>query len=309
MNYKKFYSIFYERYSGSKQLRKIWYHGTSSTFLDSILKNGLKAETKKKSWDKDEDASYETVDRTSYGGVYLTTNLGVASNSAYRAVEKFGGNKIIVITELQTKTLVSDEDDFLSFSKTRHMNSAGYFYFGKVKGFDDEQEQQEYNEFRDEWVKEKLNYILMDHPEINKILLEKIKNLLQDVGWFSVLQRTAAYIPDYSFGNIKNPKDYPSKEKAEKEYRDFIDQLTKLIRLYPRREFGRETARSLTDIVFRGSNRIVAIVEMIQNAKEQNYRTDLILRYGSLPEKFVNDFKEKYNPEMNVADGRRGKRL
>ena len=303
MNYKSFYNIFCERYSGSKQLRKIWYHGTSSVFLDSILKNGLKSQTKQKSWDKDEDASYEIVDRTSYGGVYLTTILGVASNSAHNTVEKFGGNKIIVIAEIQTKTLVSDEDDFLSFSKLRNMNVAGYFYLGKTKGFDDEQEQKEYDDHRDEWVKEKLNSILMDHPEINEILLEKVKKLLTDVGWFAVLQRTASYIPEYSFGT--NTQDYPTKEKAEKEYREFIDRLTKLIRLYPRREFGRETARSLYDLSFSGSNRIVAIVQMVSNGKEQNYRTDLILRYGSLPQKFKTDFKQKYNPEMRMIDGRR----
>jgi hypothetical protein len=302
MNYKSFYSFFLERYAGSKKLRKIWYHGTSSTFLNSILKNGLKVDTKRKSWDVDEDSSFENIDRTSYGGVYLTTNLGTASSASYRAKQKFAGEKIIVISELQTKTLVSDEDDFSSFHKYNIKNAA-YFYFLLKNGFSNSQEKREYITNRNKWISEKLNYILLDHADINPSLLRKIEKLLKTVGWFSVIQRATAYLPDYSFGT--QTKEYPEKDKAEKDYRNFIDQLTKLIRLYPRKEFGRETGRSLQDISFSGSNKILAIVQMVENGKEQNYRTDLILLYGELPEKFIKDFKELYNPKMNVIDGRR----
>ena len=307
MNYKTFYKVFLERYSGSKQLRKIWYHGTSSIFLNSIFKNGLKVDTKQKSWDSDKDASYEIVDRTSYGGIYLTTNLATANSAAYRTCNKFGGKNIIVISELQTKTLVSDEDDFLSFHSYRDMSGAGYFYLGITRGFDDSQEKKEYFQFRNKWIKEKLNNIILRYPDINKILLSKISKLLRNIGWFRMIQRAAAYIPEHSF-NMVNKEDYPSKEKAEKEYREFIDKLTKLMRLYPRQTHGRETARSLKDITFRGSNRIVCIVELVSRSQEENYRTDVILLYGKIPDKFEQDFKNLYNPTMNVIDNTR-KRL
>lgn len=302
MNYKKFYSFFLERYSGSNNLRRIWYHGTSSVFLKSILKNGLKADTKKKVWDKDEDSSFDSIDKTSYGGIYLTTNLGTASISSFTAKEKFGGEKIIVITELQTKTLVSDEDDFLSFHKI-NITNASRFYFLLKNGFENIQQKREYIIKRNEWITQKLNYILLDIPDIKPPLIKKIKELLKDVGWFSVIQRATAYVPEYSFDS--ESKEYPSKQKGENDYRNFIDQLTKLLKLYPRRNHFRVTGRSLNDITFSGKNKIVAIVQMVENDKNQNFRTDLILLYGSLPEKFIKDFKEKYNPSMNVIDGRK----
>lgn len=306
MNFKDFYKIFYERYSGSKKLRKIWYHGTSSTFLNSILKNGLKSETKQKSWDSDPDANYNIPDRTSFGGIYFTENLGTAVSSAFRTCEKFGGDRIVVVTELQTKTLISDEDDFISFPNY-DINTANYFYLGISKGFDSDSEEKEYYEYRDKWIKEKLNSIIMDYPDINDVLLKKIEELLKNTGWFSILQRAAAYFPEQSWKDIDNFKDYPDKQKAEKDYRTFIDLLTKLMKLYPRKTTGRQTSRILTDVGYKGSNKILAIIEFVFNGKDKDYKTEIILRYGSIPEEFKKDFKSHYNPDMKITDGRRNR--
>lgn len=66
---------------------RLMYHGTSSTFLDSIKNKGLGV-GKERVWNA------EKGKLESFGGVYLSNNFGVASLAALQACNKFKGNRL-----------------------------------------------------------------------------------------------------------------------------------------------------------------------------------------------------------------------
>ena len=90
----------------------IVYHGTSSTFLRSILKNGLQSEPQEKVWQDDPQASSMSTTRQSYGGVYFTGNLMTATSSSTNATRKFKGNPLFIIASIVPESALPDEDEF-----------------------------------------------------------------------------------------------------------------------------------------------------------------------------------------------------
>ncbi len=88
----------------------LMYHGTSSTLSSSILSEGLNSDHERV-WDE-EKAEGDTHSRESYGGIYLTNNFMTAWAAARTATEKFGGQRLMVIAqlELRTPSIVVDED-------------------------------------------------------------------------------------------------------------------------------------------------------------------------------------------------------
>lgn len=83
----------------------LMYHGTSSVFLRSILKNGLDPNPKQKSWDVGGAMP-------SLGGVYMAPNNARSTrNAAKEAVDKYGGKPIVVTIQVVTSSGTPDEDN------------------------------------------------------------------------------------------------------------------------------------------------------------------------------------------------------
>lgn len=82
------------------------YHGTSSKYLRSILKNGLLPFTGQ--------AGYGSVDFPSLGGVYLTSRQVVAKHAALESSELTGSEPIIVVVQYVDRSGTADEDDIFN---------------------------------------------------------------------------------------------------------------------------------------------------------------------------------------------------
>jgi len=86
--------------------KEVMYHGTSSTYLRNILKEGLIPNPKQKQW-QDIPAQFGK-----FWGVYFTRNLSNAIHAANNAVNKRGGTPLFVLAQLETNTpdLTMDEE-------------------------------------------------------------------------------------------------------------------------------------------------------------------------------------------------------
>lgn len=89
------------------------YHGTSSVFLRSILKNGLDPSLATRGpWKAVEDGFSGRPSFKSFGGIYLTANLNKAYDSAQSAVDSQGGNRILIKGKIALNSVLPDEDDY-----------------------------------------------------------------------------------------------------------------------------------------------------------------------------------------------------
>lgn len=103
------------RFGAASKTRRVMYHGTAEANLRSILSAGLRADVKKKNWDKDDNVSAADIDRTSLGGVYWTKNLLTATGAARNGRYGAGGyapSCVVVAASLETRAMVHDEDNF-----------------------------------------------------------------------------------------------------------------------------------------------------------------------------------------------------
>jgi len=83
------------------------YHGTSSRFLRSILKHGLLPDPGHKSW-----VGYHNL--ASLGGVYMSIDRDTAAEAARAAVNKHGGEPIIIKISVVPDSGTPDEDDVIN---------------------------------------------------------------------------------------------------------------------------------------------------------------------------------------------------
>jgi hypothetical protein len=86
------------------------YHGTSTSRLRSILKHGL-VPNKPGRWSSDTSHGAQRS-RKSFQGVYFSPNLMTAYTSATDLIlhEKNGGNRLIVVAQIQPMSSLPDED-------------------------------------------------------------------------------------------------------------------------------------------------------------------------------------------------------
>lgn len=296
------------------------YHGTSSVFLQSILSNGLVPDPKKKKWDTDPGVSLGTHSRVSLSGSYWTGNLITATSSARNTTEKFGGNNLIVIAQIQTQSAMADEDKITfslkweyddafggNFSENPHMIAATYYdtreYYQKAKDKFIKSVHEKLSDSNEQKpVPEKLLANTFDALSL-RIIAHGINDAKGDTYW-SPLNR------------VKNkPDNIPTVSQTEQNLLDLKDKLTRYYResAIDTQAFS-HTLRVTKPVNYRGANRITHIVEIPDGYfKSGEYiQPPIISHYGStdLPEKFMNDWKtrigkfpgitkkEKYNEEI-----------
>ena len=322
MKYTDFFSeLFRERYGGASKERGIWYHGTSMKRVPLILSRGLdpNISPKNKSWGDDPDTSPLSVDRTSYGGVYVTQNIMTALSSAYRTSKKDGAKKSVVVLELQPRSLTADEDDFTTKLRDLKGNLSGsvyhsiYPYMWEIYGAPG-YHKESHEEYKNGWVDAMMKFLFslnLNDPRLR----ERVKKMLEDEGYKAMLTRMVSYVEKGTWGDwwewrkayadvhemgnnydeeVEIP-DPPTKSEGERAFRLFIDKLTRTMKHNVRSIAGSglpKTGRSLHPIGFDGKNRIVAIVELVPS-KKYKYTDDVRVIYGELPEDFKNQWKER----------------
>lgn len=298
-----------ERYGGSKKIRGIWYHGTSTKYLKDILTNGLVPNPKERSWDVDPDASVSSLDRSSYGGIYVTRNLMTATGSAFRTANKTNGNRLIVILDLQPKSLIADEDDVAPFFAKYHEQNAFYYYKLLKYGSEYPEYIRMLKEEQERFARETVKKI----SELRDIKNEKIQNILHKLiyneGFYATVTRIVAYSDSkpgsfydmwtrcWDTDKVNEIPPLPTKQEAENIFRKFVTKLTVLLKEIARHRGFASTARSMEPIKFSGSNKIVCIVEFIEDdASSRKFK----IHYGKLPQDFIDQYKTRYHSDADI---------
>lgn len=100
---------------------KIFYHGTASSNLKSILSKGMLANPDNKHWDEEsslKDASIGSPSLESLKGSYWTRNFMTAYSAARNSADTFGGNRLFVISQISPKETLPDEDNIAGLLET-----------------------------------------------------------------------------------------------------------------------------------------------------------------------------------------------
>ena len=89
----------------------VMFHGTTTEFLPTILKQGIVPRPPRKTWQDDPDTIQTSYSRASLSGSYWTANLMTATSSATNTRKKFGGNSLLVIAQIAQQSAYADEDN------------------------------------------------------------------------------------------------------------------------------------------------------------------------------------------------------
>jgi len=334
-----------------REARGIWYHGTQPKNLKSIMSQGLSATWKDKNWAKDDEASRITVDRTAYGGIYVTKNLMTALSSTTQGKSKgsYKDGNLIVIMDLQPKSLAADEDSFARWMADVPMEgmrwggmAASILWFSMMKmDIPDEidieaMSREEYNSYarsrdnrrtyNETWEAYQKRFyenyrIFNNNPTVSPQQKKAAEPALREA-YHAAIERMAGYFPEeygkwwksdwhrqYSVvdPNAKQDEvpDPPDPKEGEAKFRKAVDKITKIFTAPVTVKQGSFiTARSLSDIKFAGSNRIIAIIEVNTNKRGPH---KLIVHYGTPPADFFQQWDERWGSKLYVVD-RNGKR-
>lgn len=262
------------------RVSRIMYHGTSSYYLRSILKHGLDGNRNKGTGyahPRQNGITYGdsiSIDRSksivdpntpvvdTYPGIYLTPFLQYAVEaSSMMSIE--GYNPLIIIVTVSQSSLRADEDDILYEiidPKPVSLEHAYSIYTDEIDG------KKEYREFKI-GIYSKLNLSDADRQHIDRSL---------DSLWEITIRRLAMYHKEETGVNLEDLDD------VEREYRSIFSRFTKLLSRLTRDSIS---SRYPGSIGYRGSSRILSVVEMVNAFKIVNgvRPLKLITHYGSIP--------------------------
>ncbi len=293
------------------------YHGTSSVFLQSILKQGVIPNPTKKRWDTDV-ASRSTFSRASLPGSYWSSNYMTASSSAHNTMRKFGGEEIIVIAQIMEQSAYADEDNINSQLKWAVSDTV----------------KEVYPQIRSDFWVSLAEELFGDHPEKRKHLQTIFTQLLH-----KYLKGSEKHYPDTALCNklldllvlrdmafekqngmrldmwMTKVPEIPPVSDIEDALLQLRERLTKSYRYstyYTDDKFN-HTLRIPTTVGFRGTNKIKWILKMTKwdvNRTEGEGKLakiiidPIILIYGNtvLPEDFLHQYRERIGKFPGLVD-------
>jgi hypothetical protein len=278
MNFKDWYLF------ENSNFRQVLYHGTCLKFLPSILSQGLIPNINKTNWNQDRELSLTNNDLTSYGGVYLATQLRFAKFASTKSAKENKSEPIIVICSINQKTAISDEDYVLIpaiYDHNLYQNLVLYkYYLNKNNNDLKEFYLQSYNSWKSKLLKSN------DVTSLNDNYLKRIDLVLKEL-FFTIIKRTIILSKNdnlnYDWSRLfdQNEKipDLPSNiQEVELMYRKLHDQLSKIIKRFD------WSMRVMSPIRYSGTNKILSIVQLLD---ENNVK----IHYGTIPQQFIDDYK------------------
>ena len=294
--------------------RNIMYHGTHKRNLRSILKQGLIPNPKQREWKEDPDIGQSMVSRQSYEGIYLTENLMTATSSAGRRTERSNKEKerIVVVVDIEKATAIPDEDNLGSEIKRGLSN-----FFGKNFIGDNMAVQAYINIMQDKGnltlTKRAINALETwerGYTDVTPIHKEYLKAKISYVidAMKKYITRQAAWEIENSiiykeekFSRLKesNVPPPPDVKQAEIDFRNSMDTLMRKLKASFKNSFN-VTARMLEPITYSGSNKIIAVLGIVDNYNNKDYVSGktpyktIKEYYGSVSDpRFADDFKEE----------------
>ena len=282
------------------------FHGTSSNFLKSILKHGMVPNPKDKKWDTDDQVSLTASSLVSLEGSYWASNLFTAKTSADSTVDKFGGNIIIVIAQIQTGAAKADEDN-ISYTIPKFYDYA----FGGIYSKNPTLVAQVFYNNKNYYEQKKKQFVKEIHSEFTDNKNKPIPTDLLEELFDTFSLRVISYGIKDAKGDdyhsplkgIKPTPNIPSTDEMERELLIMKDKLTKYYR-ETAKDTGqsRHTLRITEPVTFGGASRITHIVEIPKNYKID--QTPLILHYGSpsLPREFMEQYINRVGKFPGLVD-------
>lgn len=300
------------------------YHGTSSAFLRTILKQGIVPDPKEKKWAEDPHVSSGSVSRVSLPGSYWTSNLMTAQSSSTNTTGKFPGNPIIIIAMISEGSAFADEDSITSAimrgpaqvyqelfggsvvsdavpkllagiywgseandASIRHMmNDPSKLPKSKLsKAIADAYARTMHQELAADPQRQPIPYKLLTDT-LEAMMLRSLAYDKAESSWGS---------PHLSAYNAKVEQglapELPTAEDAEQQFLEVRDQLT---RVYTKSAFYTpdmfsHTLRTKEPVTYRGANKIICIIE--EPAKR--WRDPLTLHYGQPTDEYFKQYRAR----------------
>lgn len=286
---------------------RLMYHGTSSVFLRTILKQGIVPDPRQKRWATDDQENAHSFNRSSLPGSYWTSNLMTARSSASNTIQKFGGEEIIVIAQIAEQSAYADEDNINGPLLWAMGDTVHAFNPGIV---------------RDLWL------ILADDlfgPDpakrnaVQEVFIDKLhQNLKGDEKHApnrqlanelldTLVLRNMAFEKKRGLGDgmrhwVTHMPPIPSIPDIEQKLLHLRDRLTRSYRSTARYNQGdfNHTLRTTHPVTYRGANRILWLLERPWRSFDQ----PLTLLYGSpdLPADFLNQYRERIGSFPGLVD-------
>ena len=274
----------------SNQPQEIYWHGTSSEFLPSILAKGLIPieDPEKKAWGSDPDregpeGKSAYLSRRSYGGTYLTKNFGQAITSASRAVDKFPGTPVMVAMQISPHSLTADEDDVVYKVEQAYNDAVGYhgydyhFALTYLEALQNPEAHVKYQKaFEDSLisaVQSSMSTWSGQQQELPALLVDRVRQVMQGM-FLGYAGMKASVVSDYDFrrawAQLNSGQGHegwegaislrPNKDEEEAKIRTTADQLTRtLATALTGIDKSFATGRMLDPVDMAGRNRILAI--------------------------------------------------
>lgn len=307
-----------ERYGGAAKLRSIWYHGTSPKFLRSILSQGLIPDPKERAWAEDPHATSQTPSRASYGGTYVARSIGTAISSSQKWSPQ--GPWLIIVLELQPRSLVVDEDDLVYTLKGSIPNQyvATQLYFGTLFGWVEGEGKKWLDDTKAAYVqdfRDMLKRYWKDDP-IDERLWAALVPMVEEAWWASVIRYVSYFAKDYgdhteyewqskyahTGGEYGSAPPVPDSGEAEAAFRAIVARIGATLRQFVEKEYehgrgwGLQTARSVEPIGYSGSNRIVAVIELRPYVPKVREKALVLIHYGTVPRQTWKDIEKQEGP-------------
>lgn len=294
---------------------RLMYHGTSSVFLHSILKQGMVPDPAKKRWGDDPDETESMFSRASLSGSYWTSNYMTASSSATSTMRKFGGDEIIIMAHIAEQSAYADEDNINTDIK-QAVSDTVRFANPQVRA--------------DFWIAIADDLFGKDQQKRMGLQQEFTRVLHHRLGG------TDKHVPDQKFYNelldtlvlrslafeqkhgmrldswVREVPEIPPIRELEQKLLALRDQLTRSYRktaIYKDGDFN-HTLRAPTVVGFKGSNRIEWIIKTKKwrweeiDGKDKLRVDPMVLIYGSsdLPADFLKQYGARIGPFPGLVD-------
>jgi len=311
------------------------YHGTSDKHWAKIRSEGLQPKVKTRTWADDPSATSISPSRASLESTYLTDNLMTAKSAAWTAVRNAKANhEVIVIVQAQPRSAFADEDDVSSalewqFQKVFGVNPAESARYSTEFWMEYKFAPSSVRHYEDDYVKEVVDHFKkITGIEIDDKAMGILAPVLRSAVWVGIERVLAHFIekPESSWSKpisaatdflrnfSKTREEYkgkidvaqadaekmlskiPSVSDAERKWLGVKDKVTRILRKIAWQQDSRvaHNIRIAEPITFSGRNKIIGAVLIFKTGV--GMVEGLKVLYGSLPEKFKEDWNKAVGP-------------
>ena len=307
--------------------KQLYFHGTSSKFLRSILKNGVLPTTKEGVWRdayKEEDTNAMNPSKKSLDSSYWTASAMTATKYANEGARKLGGNPLYIAATLETKTTLPDEDDFLSVigrgldklwgegattgnSERAWVETYYSIVLNKKHG---KEAIKRWRKLFADWLDglyKNNKYATPDYYKyLDRLLVSELRRRISYMSDYDYKSLTARILDSYLYpkkvdwDNLKENFPQPNSKKEEDNRRHYIDLLSRKIKKLVDVKGFSPTLRITTPVKFSGANKIVMLLETIETKEGDNTVYKFKVHYGSIPPEFISAWKERMGYKFEI---------